>query len=219
MRARPERHPTSGVPMTPSLPTDSPASPADDEELLLYITRLARRVARRLVAVHDVDDVAQDVVLECLVKLRNGYWVSDPSSTAKLVRSIAKRRALDCLRRQKRQDARDAEHDRTLSESVHAWMSPDLSHEVRELNEVHARAMAALPDACRRAFVLVRDEDLAYKIAAERLGITRKTVQSHVVRAQGQLVEALREHGVTIPRRARNGAVRANASLMNARRQ
>lgn len=189
-------------------PIDSPsADPVNIEQILVTVTRLARRFARRLVRREDVDDIAQETVLECLIKLRNGYWVPEESALPVFVRHMVWRRSVDRLRRAQRRDVREREHHREVQESVHAWMSPSLAQESRELDALHEQAVAELPEACRRAYVMVRDEDLSYDVVATRLGVTRRAVAGHVVRAQQRLTRSLRAHGVSTPRRARNGAL------------
>jgi RNA polymerase sigma factor (sigma-70 family) len=193
--------------MDKPLPIDPSAADAATERVLLEVAQLARRFAKGVVRREDVEDVAQEVVLECLIKLRNGYWVPGETSTASLVRNMIHRRGVDRLRRAQRRDEREADHCRDLRESVHAWMSPAVAMEERELNALHDRALAELPPLCRRAYVLVREEGLSYSEVARRLGVTRHAVTSHVTRAQQRLKRSLRAHGVATPRRSRNGRV------------
>lgn len=63
--------------------------------------------------------------------------------------------------------------------------------EVMRLNA----AVDALPAKCKLAFKLVREERLKYKEVAEILGISIKTLESHLATAVRKLREALREGG------------------------
>ena len=46
-------------------------------------------------------------------------------------------------------------------------------------------ALAALPEACRHAFLLNRFDGLSQREIALRMGISEKTVERHVLRALG----------------------------------
>ena len=95
-----------------------------------------------IVARDVADDIAQDVVLECLLKVRAGRWRVAREALGAFVRRLVRRRAVDWLRRSQRRSERNAEHAREIRESTHAWMSPDLASEERELAEFHDRALA-----------------------------------------------------------------------------
>lgn len=68
------------------------------ERLLITIAALARTRARALLSPDQADDIAQDVVLECLLKLREGS-VIDQRSLGGLVRQMVRRRVSDLHRR------------------------------------------------------------------------------------------------------------------------
>lgn len=191
---------------------------AAHDALLVEIAALARRIARRVVRT-DPDDVAQDVVLECLMKMRAGEWTADRASLSGLVRRMVRGRAVDSVRRQRRREERETEHGRVVSESPHAWMSPELTNEAQELTELHQQALAKIPEVCRRVYVMVREERATYEEVAARLGLSRDAVTSHVVRAQRRFRRHLEEHGIHSPGRYKsNGGREAGAGSPGAQR-
>jgi RNA polymerase sigma-70 factor (ECF subfamily) len=176
------------------------------ETLLVEIARLAREFARsNNVKARHVDDLVQDVVLECLVSIREGQWNGDEAPLPKIVGRIVRCRAVDALRHRQRTAAREADFSREVNETSHAWMAPDAVAEERELQALHEKALAALPPACRRAYVMVREEGFSYAQAATILGVSRSGVSAFVVKAQRKLRGQLKRRGIeaTVWRRRR----------------
>jgi RNA polymerase sigma factor (sigma-70 family) len=184
--------------------------PRSRNRLLARIARYARRYAWCLAIIAGVEeegfvgDIAHDVTLDCLVKIRTGLWGDGPRSLKAYVRTAVRLRLVDYLRRGYHREERDAEHLRELSENTHAWMEPDVAIEERELSEFHAATLASLPAICRTTYLLVRDGGVSYAEVAVQLGITRSAVTANVVRAQRRFRARLRELGIT-PRPAAKG--------------
>lgn len=66
--------------------------------------------------------------------------------------------------------------------------SPEIDPlEVKELKHFIDQLIAGLPDKCRQAFLLSREEQLSHREIAERLGISEKTVDDHISRALKRL--------------------------------
>jgi RNA polymerase sigma factor (sigma-70 family) len=172
---------------------------AAQNELLMEIAQLAQRFARELVARDLADDVAQDVVLECLVKLREHSWTADTSSIPGLIRSMVRRRSIDCLRRTQRREGRDPEHAGDLLDGVRPWMSPEAASDERELTDLYEETLASLPGKCRRIYRMVREERITYELVAARLGLSRSAVSWHIVAAQRRFRCRLKEHGINTP--------------------
>lgn len=191
---------------------DTVPSPDESTEasLLLSVYTIAREYAGSVLRCDSPEDLAQDVVLECLVRLRAGAWQLDPSRLAGFVRRVAKRRSIDALRRQQRRAVRDAEHAREVSESSRVWMSPELAIEEQELANLHASTLASLSQGCRRSYVLVRSDETSYRIAAERLGVSQAAVCAHVVEAHRSFRRELSDYGIAV---TRSGARRARQTV------
>ena len=150
---------------------ETAANLVNDDELVVQIASLARGFATNIVAADLADDIAQDVALECWVKIRGGQWRDDPSELRTFVRRVVRRRAVDLLRRSQARDQRHAEYAREACESHPTWMSPELAYEERELTELHEQALGRLPELCRRTYSMVRDEEETYQRAASRLDV------------------------------------------------
>jgi RNA polymerase sigma factor (sigma-70 family) len=170
------------------------------EELLGEIRRLARGIAGRIVRRRDLaDDIAQDVVLDCLESLRDGTWHVPESTLEAYVVCLVKRRRADMRLRRRRGATRDRKHLRELESATHAWMEPDVQMEEQELAALYKATLAALPLLTRRAFLMVREAGEPYATAAEMLGISSKAVAAHVTRAQHVFRKVLSEHGYAVP--------------------
>ncbi len=163
--------------------------------LLLEIGALAQQHARRLVDRDTAEDIAQDVVVTCLERIRAGTWDVRPDGIDAYVRCVVGRRVIDVVRRRKRRREREAEHSRELEEGVHAWMDPELALERDELEAYHERAMAEMPAACRRAYRLVRERHASRAEAAAKLGVTVGAIGMRLARAQRELEEGLKRRG------------------------
>jgi RNA polymerase sigma factor (sigma-70 family) len=180
----------------------SPIDASTEARILTEVFTLARRHAGKLMSGAAADDLAQDVVLECLTRMRAGKW-RVPRSLAALVRKMAKRRRADVRLHRKRRASRQGEYARELAERTHAWMSPDVALHDRELERFYAQAVAKLPRTCRRAYVMVREEDTPYSAVADRLGVSRAAVNACVVRAQRRLRAELLDKRIVTPPPAR----------------
>jgi RNA polymerase sigma factor (sigma-70 family) len=71
------------------------------------------------------------------------------------------------------------------------WAGPHAALESEELQTLIADTVAAMPERVRAVFLLIRDEQLSYKAAAERLGIGVGTVHTHLSRANAMLRQAV----------------------------
>ena len=192
--------------------TNPPAAISEDD-LFTQVAAIARRIATRVVPRDSVDDVVQDVALRCLTEHRAGRWIFDRSRLPGLVKMLVFVYTTHHAQQTRRRGERDAVHERDVRASDHVWMSPDLAIEQQELEVVYDRVLHSLSPACRRAYTLVREQELTYDQAAARLGVSRAAICFHIVTAQNRFREALREHGVSIP------APRGTAKQPRARRR
>lgn len=77
--------------------------------------------------------------------------------------------------------------------------SPDDKVELKEMEEIILRGIDILPEQQRKAFYLSRIEGLRHDEIASRMGITRQSVKSYIVRAMCNLRKYLSEHAELIP--------------------
>ena len=165
--------------------------------LLLKIHTLAKRAARRIVEWDVAENIADDVVMDCLERMRAGTWGVGSHRLKSYVRCLVRRRAVDVLRRDQRRADREAEHARELTESVHAWMEPHFALEAAELDDLERAAVAGLPLEVLETYELVRDGGATYERAGRQMGVSRSTVAVRVARVRSCLERALlaRENG------------------------
>lgn len=179
------------------------------ERLLIRIADLAWQHASHLGGADFADDLAQDVVLECLVKVRTRSGRLTARTLNAFVRQVVRRRWLDSLRLAHRRATREQEHSRETTNGTRLWMSPELTLVDAELARFREHTLASLPSACRRSYLMVREEDASYQLTADLLGVSRATVNAHVVAAQRKFREGLPQYGIT-PEPRRGTAMRAS---------
>ena len=105
---------------------------------------------------------------------------------------MAIRRARDWKRkivRKRRHGADDEELSRDLDESAPRGQDPS-AHPLRLVLD---RALAALPERQRSAFLLREVEDLSFRDVAEALGVNEATARVHHLRARRTLRELLKD--------------------------
>lgn len=189
-------------------------SEAAQNALLVEIEGIALEFAGAFLPADVADDVAHDVVLDCLLRLRAGTLDIEMALLRGFTYALVKRRVVDRVRREVRRMTRDAEHARTQNEGTHAWMSPELARQAAELEALRVRLLARLPPMCRRALIMIRDDHETYEAAAKRLGVTIDAVTSRVVRAQGRMRRGLKKAGVEVPPpRTRNKTSKKNRTI------
>ncbi len=110
-----------------------------------------------------------------------------------LIYRAVTRRLFDLGRAARRRTAAERLHQTERPAIAPAWTQPDVHLETRELAHLIDMTIAAMPDAMRRVFILVRHEELSYKEAATRLGIGVGTVHTQLSRANTLLRETI-EH-------------------------
>jgi RNA polymerase sigma-70 factor (ECF subfamily) len=164
-----------------------------EASLLRQVAALAKRFARRLLVLEGADDLAQDIVLECLTNLRAGTLQIPSRGLAPYVRTMVLRRLLNEYRRNLRHMARDAEYERELAEFPRVWMSPEVCAEEGEIEDALEKALASLPPMCRQVYLMAREDHATYPAIAEALGISHAAISKHLVRAGRRIRTSLRE--------------------------
>lgn len=142
-------------------------------------------------SVRDVDDVAQESYLR-LWRLRT----TQPVRSAKaLLFTIARRLAIDFVRRDRTYARDDKERVEDLS-ALAEDRSTEQSGGLDEKVDFFAEAIAELPTRCREVFVLHKIHGLSRRETASRLGISERTVGAHTSAAMKRCAKYLRRRGV-----------------------
>jgi len=152
------------------------------DALVLEIAALAREFALQFARRSQVDDVVQNVVLECLVLIRTGRWPV-ASSLPSLLNRIVRRRTYDQILRRRRATMREKQHSSAIRPADPSGMSPLLEMENAEVMAACEEALAhmrANPAAIYRA---VRQEGWSTREVAKRLKLSVNSVSAHLRRA------------------------------------
>ena len=174
-----------------------PVSLSEAELRRLYddiVVRATRHAARRL-SRGDAMEVAHDVAVELVRRRIDGRDdPHDPRSYDGLIYRAVLNRLNNLKRGGDRRDAANRVHLDDRTHATPAWAAPDAQFDARELAQVIDRAVAAMPEAMRRVFHLVRVEELSYREAADRLGIGVGTIHTQLARASQRLREVVERY-------------------------
>ena len=136
---------------------------------------LKRFVSRFLGSQHDVDDVIQEAFLRAY-NAECGKGIDQPKS---YLFKVAKNVALNQLRQNTRKPT-DYLEDFEPSDVLVG--SDTLEDEVMAQQKlgIHCAAVAALPEKCRKVYLMRKVYAMSYKEIADTLGITVSTVETHL---------------------------------------
>lgn len=146
----------------------------------------------RFTTLGDIDDLVQ----ETFIRILRARHAQPIQSARAFLFGIARRLALDHVRRQKRTSTHEAVTDfhalRVLEGGRDVAESVSLSQEVGLL----AEAIDALPPRCREIIILRKLDGLSHREIGERLGISEETVQVQLGRGMHKCAAFLRARGV-----------------------
>jgi RNA polymerase sigma-70 factor (ECF subfamily) len=158
--------------------------PAALDELFRRYRGVAYRVAYRLLGNEaDALDAVQDGFVKALLHLRG--FEGRASFKTWLLRVVCNA-ALDLGRQRRRRDELAAADELRFRDGRHE-PEPGQGVERADLRRLLNDALAALPDAQRRTFVLHADAGLSYREVADTLGISIGTVMSRLFYARQKL--------------------------------
>ena len=193
---------------------DSMLSEDDQDALLLAIYFMAPPFVYGQVPRQDIEDVVHDIALDWLIKLRTGCWAPSPENFQAFVRELVRNHVIDRRRKRIRRKDHDGEHLRSRTVTTPTWVSPDRSDD-EDVNASLARSLIdKLPEQCRTAHVLIREDGWSYQDTAALLGVSVQSVHTYMGRAQRKLREELRLVGIAVPspRATGSAAKRARSS-------
>lgn len=144
------------------------------EEVAPHGNQLKAWLRNAFPSVRDVDDIVQ----ESYIRIWRSYASQPVKFTKSLLFTIARRLALNVVRKDRRSPflaVTDFERLSTADSTTHEAGASALGH--AEEVELLAEAIDALPSRCREVFILRRLQGIPQKEIAARLGISEETVQ------------------------------------------
>jgi RNA polymerase sigma factor (sigma-70 family) len=136
------------------------------------------------VAADQAREIAHDVASE-MAQLPAG------NATPALIYVAVTSRLRDHWKMSKRRAIAEGKYQQMQCGVTPAWAIPDAGVEYDELHRRITRVLEDMPNAMRKVFLLVRDEELSYKQVAEQLGIGTGTVHTQLSRANALLRECV----------------------------
>lgn len=152
-----------------------------------FIPALRAFFSRRAHAA-DVEDLVQEVLLRIQKR--------QPAPVVNNVEGYLFEVAANVLIDRGRRDRTRRRSDHCELQEIHHPVDEMSPERVLQAREQMARVMAALnalPERTRRVFILVRFEEMSYKLVAQRLGVSVSAVEKHVMKALKHLHERLRD--------------------------
>jgi RNA polymerase sigma-70 factor (ECF subfamily) len=158
---------------------------------------LLRYLTMRLGNAHDAEDVLQEAIMRFL-GARQTQDIDNPY--AFLVR-ICSAQAVDRIRQNTSRGRRERQwsdayyrSQSTEGEMGSATASQDREFSARADIEAVVAALGDLSETVRRAFILHRFDGLTHGEVAERLGLSRSTVEKHIIKAGRHVMRRLHRH-------------------------
>lgn len=153
-----------------------------------FVVRYERPVfallSRLLGRVPEVEDLAQETFLRAFRALP-GFDPAGPARVSTWLLTIATRLALDAKKKKRPEPC--------AVELATEQTSPERLARRQELRAAFARAIDALPDDQRAAFVLAEFHDFSLAEVAEALEVPVATLKTRLFRAREKLARALEE--------------------------
>jgi RNA polymerase sigma-70 factor (ECF subfamily) len=160
---------------------------------------IKRLLARFLKRGSDVEDLAQETFLRAFA----AEGAQDIVSPRAFLFATARNLALNEVQRSAHATTRSIE-DFASPDVLGSDQEPSGDDQVysRQKMLVFAEAVSALPEQCRRVFVLRKVQGLSQKEVAATLGVTESTVEKQVAAGLLRTSEFLRRRGFELPQRA-----------------
>jgi RNA polymerase sigma factor (sigma-70 family) len=155
------------------------------ESKIAEILAIARRTARRSLDRDQADDIAQEVAIWAWEQLqRNPDSIDFSRPLPPIVHQWVGRNIVDRFRSDRARLSRGERFTEASIGKLQQQLDPTAELERSELAKVVTRTLRALPKIRREVWLEVHDKDASYAEVAKRRGISVKTVQEHLYRAQ-----------------------------------
>ncbi len=162
----------------------------ESQHYALLVSRYQGMLYRHALGMVLQEDAAADLVQESFIKAYTSLaQCQDPARFKAWIFRIVSNRCKDYLKNRRRQTV-PLEEDTALASSRD---DPEVGMERQELQVAVNRALAALPEAQREAFLLKHVEGRSYEEMAELLDASISALKMRVLRAREALQALLRE--------------------------
>jgi RNA polymerase sigma factor (sigma-70 family) len=152
---------------------------------------LKKFLTRFLNREQDIEDVVQEAYLKAYSIEQDRGEIEQPKA---FLFSIAKNLALNELSRKSRQMTGYIEECQAAF-AVESQTTVENEIEAHQSLGIYCEAVAALPEQCRRVYLLRKVHGLPHKEIGQRLGITTSAVQKHLRIGSLRCLTYVRKHG------------------------
>jgi RNA polymerase sigma-70 factor (ECF subfamily) len=160
---------------------------ADPKRIYEDILKRAFRYAERMVPREQAFEIAHDVAVEILRR-------PPPRLSGTMLYLRVTSRLRNIWRASQRRASTDRAYLDMRSSHTPSWADPAAGVEAEELRARIREALERMPRGMRETFLLVRDEELSYKEAAARLGVSVGTIHTQLSRANALLRECIQRY-------------------------
>lgn len=130
---------------------------------------------------------AEDIVQDCFIKLwEKKDQLEIAGNVTAYLSKMVRNRSLDFLKKKRLQTSELNEAFQGASENEDHLVTEDLQTRID-------KTIDSLPEKCRQVFVLSRFEELSYQEIADKLEISKKTVEAHISKALKSLRKSLNQ--------------------------
>ena len=174
--------------------TDSEQTRWFTEEVQPHETSLRSYLRGSFPTVRDVDDVVQ----ESYIRLLKARTVHPIQSARAFLFGIARRLAVDVIRKERRTTAHEVVMDLDSLSVLEGKADAAETSSKKEEIALLAEAIHSLPARCRKIMILRKLDRLSQQEIAQRLGIAVSTVEVQIFRGMAKCTRYLRSHGIDI---------------------
>lgn len=181
---------------------DTLKSPAIEQKMdfskvySIYFPKLVRFAREYVVSIEDAENLVQDLFIYLWERQDLFDSLNNPNA---FLFALIKNRSIDFLRHKlvadNNKESIEDLKDRELQLKMYALEQFDENLlSVDDIEILLNNAINNLPDKCREIFILSRMEGLKYKEIADKLNISTKTVENHIVVALRKLKTELKDY-------------------------
>lgn len=153
------------------------------DALITEIAPLARELAMQYARRRPWEDLAQDVMLECVEQIRAGKWPSHLASLPAYINTIVGRRASNRGRNDRCAAGGRKKYMAAVVASERAWMLPSVDQEQRDVAEAVRDALMHMNVRCLIVYNAIRDQMMSIEDTAAAFGMSRNSVVARLRRA------------------------------------